>query len=56
MNKDKILKIKNSSEEYYYNSIHTVKLEGSTRETVYWVNFIYRITTIKTNSDYRYWQ
>jgi len=26
------------SQEYYFNRIHTARLEGSTGETVYWVN------------------
>lgn len=31
-------KITNVQEEFYYNRIHTAKLEGSTEATVYWVN------------------
>ncbi|KAL4504448.1 hypothetical protein ABPG72_009894 [Tetrahymena utriculariae] len=31
-------KIKNPTDEFYYKRIHTVQLEGSTGETVYWVN------------------
>ncbi|EAR96391.3 eukaryotic aspartyl protease (macronuclear) [Tetrahymena thermophila SB210] len=31
-------KINNPTDEFYYKRIHTVQLEGSTGETVYWVN------------------
>jgi len=31
-------KISNVQEEFYYNRIHTAKLEGSTEANAYWVN------------------
>lgn len=31
-------KITNVQEEFFYNRIHTAKLEGSTEATVYWIN------------------